>query len=218
MALQSSVVLVVDIANKTEFCWQLADKLTQAGADLALQSSAHTAELTARVKTLRQSGQRVLGVVADPTQPTEVVALMQSVVKALSRLDTLIIMLPEMPKRFLALEPDDLRHWTYDKVLAGITVCQAAARELVGQERPGRLLLLSFADTIPAAQGAHDPLKVLIGSMALELKAFGISVSGISINRDLASDDVRAVTAFLEADLPMTGQYLSMGAPAEVVT
>lgn len=217
MALQGSVILIVDIADEAEFHWQLADRLTQAGADVALQSPVNSTELTARVKALRQSGQRVLGVVADPTQPSEVLALMQSVIKTLSRLDTLIVLVPDMPKHFLALGPDELRHWTYHQALAAITVCQAAARELVGQAQPGRLLLLSFTDTEAAPHPVPSSFSMLIGSMALELKAFGISVSGISIARDSATDCARAVTAFLEADLPTTGQYLSLdGALFEV--
>lgn len=165
----------------------IAMAYAMAGAKV-VATARNEAKLNAVVEQIRGEGGEVTPVVADPSKPADVAALIQAATDAYGRLDILAIGHGyNKPANILDQSVED---WSYimDADLKSVyIVCKAAAEKMAEQGDGGKIVVVSSARSkmgmagytgYCASKGACD---LMIQSMACDLSAkYGINVNTIN--------------------------------------
>lgn len=221
MALTGKVALVTggDTGIGKAICLRLARE----GADVAIDYHGERAPADKLAQELERLGRRALAIGADVSDPGQVSAMVEQVVKTFGRLDILVNNAGiEKRAPFLDVTVED-----FDRVLAvnlrGVFLCaQAAAREMARQ-RSGRIINISsvhedlaFPEFVAYA-ASKGGVRMLMRTLAVELAPLGITVNDVApgaiatpINTETLKDPEKVRQ--LEALIPLG----RIGKPEEV--
>jgi len=212
MALTGKVALVTggDTGIGKAICLRLA----RDGADVAIDYHGDRAPADELAQEIERLGRRALAIAADVSDPGQVGAMVEQVVKTFGRLDILVNNAGiEKRASFLDVAVED-----FDRVLAvnlrGAFLCaQAAAREMARQ-RSGRIINISsvhedlaFPEFVAYA-ASKGGIRMLMRTLAVELAPLGITVNNVApgaiatpINADTLKDPEKVHQ--LEALIPL---------------
>lgn len=202
----------------------IALQLAKEGASIVVNYAHAKDKADAVQKELENLGAKVLVVQADISQYQQAVGLVQQAVEHFGRLDILVNNAGmEIHSPFL-----DVTEEQYDKVMSvdikgPFFVAQAAAKIMVEQKAPGRIINISSVhEDLPMPQNvpycvAKGGLRMLMRTICLELAPYNITVNNIGpgaidtpIDADVKADPVK-FKALLD-EIP----FHRMGQPEEV--
>lgn len=157
------------------------------GAAVVMDYRRHPEEAQDTVLQIKGAGGRAVAVHADVTNPEDVRALVQTAVEQFGRLDIMVNnagMEHRMP--FLETPPE-----VWDEIIAvNLTGpwlgCQEAAKQMVSQGGPGRIINVSSVhEDLPAPTNspycaAKGGVRMLMRTIAVELAPHGITVNNIA--------------------------------------
>lgn len=186
MRLKGKVALVTGAASSRSIGWGIARALAEEGADVVVNDVAQLDALDARVRDIQALGRRGLAIVADVTQPDRVEAMIARTVAQLGRLDIVASNAGIVHwEQFLDITPAHLRAIVDVNLKGNVYVCQAAARQMIRQREGGRIIMTSSVQSdmhfpiTPVYGGTKRAAHILVGTMALELAQYGITVNHI---------------------------------------
>lgn len=186
MRLKGKVALVTGAASPRSIGWGIARALAEEGADVIVNDVAQPDELEARAEDIRALGRRGLAIVADVTQPDQVETMMARTVTEMGRLDIVASNAGIINwQQFLDITPASLRAIVNVNLKGNAYVCQAAARHMIRQGQGGRIIVTSSVQAdmhfpiTPVYGGTKRAAHILVGTMALELAQYGITVNHI---------------------------------------
>ncbi len=201
-------------------------ELAREGADVALQYGRGTAQAEATAKRIRELGRKAVAVQADVADPGACRSLVDSVVRALSRVDVLVCMAghPFRPdtwnKEFTALTPEDVRRPLEVDLLGSVYTVQAVLPGMMTRKR-GSIILTG---STPALTGdvvgipylvAKAGLLALTRALSQRYGPHGIRVNAVA----LGSIDSAAMAGISPADRKVLEQEPALrrwGKPEEV--
>jgi glucose 1-dehydrogenase len=202
----------------------IALAIAREGAAVAVDYRSHPDEAKQIVDEVEGFGGKAVSVHADVSDPGDVRNLIQSAVKEFGRLDVMINNAGIEEKMPFLETPLDVWNRTIAVNLTGAWLgCQEAARQMVAQGGPGRIINVSSVhEDLPMPTNspycaAKGGLRMLTRTIAVELAPHGITVNNIAPGAvDTPMD------APLERDPDRMQQLLSeiplqrMGKPEEV--
>jgi glucose 1-dehydrogenase len=157
------------------------------GAAVAVDYRTHPDEAKKIVEGIEGSGGRAISVRADVSNPGDVKNLIQNAVEEFGRLDIMVNNAGVEQKMPFLDTPLDVWNKIISVNLTGAWLgCQEAAKQMVGQGGPGRIINISSVhEDLPmptnspycAAKGA---LRMLTRTIAVELAAHDITVNNIA--------------------------------------
>ena len=178
------------------------------------------------VKEIEDSGGRAVTVRADVSKPEDVKALVERTVKELGRLDVMVNNAGVEHKMPFLETPLEVWEEIIAVNLTGPWLgCQEAARQMVGQGAPGRIINVSSVhEDLPMPTNspycaAKGGLRMLTRTIAVELAPHGITVNNVAPGAVATPMD-----ATLEANAGQIEELLSeiplgrMGQPEEVAS
>ncbi len=185
MRLEGKTALVTGAAHERSIGWGIARALAEEGADVAVNDYRMLDRLEARADDLRAMGVRSLGVPADVTNVQQVDALVARVVETFGRLDIVVSNAGIIRwEHFLDITAKNLRAIAAVNLLGTANVCRAAARQMIAQGG-GRIILSSSVQSdmqfpiTPVYGGTKRAMHIFVGSLALELAPYQITVNHI---------------------------------------
>lgn len=186
MRLKGKVALVTGAASPRSIGWGIARALAEEGADIVINDVAQPDALEARAQDVRALGGRGLAIVTDITRPDQVEAMMEHTVAEMGRLDIVASNAGIINwQQFLDITPASLRAIVNVNLKGNVYVCQAAARHMIRQGQGGRIIITSSVQAdmhfpiTPVYGGTKRAAHILVGTMALELAQYGITVNHI---------------------------------------
>jgi glucose 1-dehydrogenase len=221
MALTGKVALVTggDTGIGKAICLRLARE----GADVAIDYHGERAPADELAQEIERLGRRALAIGADVSDPGQVSAMVEQVMKMFGRLDILVNNAGiEKRAPFLDVTVED-----FDRVLAvnlrGVFLCAQAAARKMARQRSGRIINISsvhedlaFPEFVAYA-ASKGGVRMLMRTLAVELAPLGITVNDVApgaiatpINADTLKDPEKVRQ--LEALIPLG----RIGKPEEV--
>lgn len=186
MRLKGKVALVTGAASSRSIGWGIARALAEEGADVVVNDVAQPDVLEARAQDVRALGGRGLAIVTDVTRPDQVEAMIARAVAEMGRLDIVASNAGIINwQQFLDITPASLRAIVNVNLKGNVYVCQAAARQMIRQGQGGRIIMTSSVQAdmhfpiTPVYGGTKRAAHILVGTLALELAQYGITVNHI---------------------------------------
>lgn len=209
--LDGKVALVTGAALERGIGRGIALALADYGADVAVNDVAHDEEALRRVSEIEERGRHSTYVRADVSVPEEATRMVAEVVERLGRLDIFVSNAGVQTWQELADVTPEAWEWITGVNLHGaFFACRAAAEQMRGQGRGGRIVVISSVHaSMPfPSMGVYGATKqavaLLTGVMAREWARDGITVNHVApgwvdtdINRDspgLATEEARHAT------------------------
>jgi NAD(P)-dependent dehydrogenase (short-subunit alcohol dehydrogenase family) len=182
--LDGRVALITGGARGIGFA--IAERLLDAGASIAIAARTHGDLDTARDRLA--AGDRVTVHRCDVSDPQQVTELVDAVVDGFGRLDVLVCSHGTYAgaRSFMNITLEEYDATMNINVRGGFLCAQAAAREMVGSERGGRIVLISSMNAVMSQAGAADydaskaALHGLTRALAIELGPRGVTVNAIA--------------------------------------
>jgi 3-oxoacyl-[acyl-carrier protein] reductase len=180
----------------------IAVELAKDGWDVAISYRDNKKQAEEVAAEVAEAGQRSVAARCDLASVGEAQGLVRATVDALGGIDALVQNVGMMtPAPFLQTTFEDLdRHWDVN-TRGAFAVAQAAAAEMVDQQRGGRIVFITSRAASHAVENlaaycmTKAAVKALTGVAALELAPHGINVNSVApatvetdLNRDLLAD------------------------------
>lgn len=157
------------------------------GAAVVVDYRSHPEAAQETVEQIKSAGGKAAAVRADVTQPEDVRTLIQHAVQEFGRLDVLVNNAGVEQKIPFLKTPLDVWNKVITVNLTGPWLgCQEAAKQLVSQGGPGRIINISSVhEDLPMPTNspycaAKGGLRMLMRTIALELGPYGITVNNIA--------------------------------------
>lgn len=186
MRLSGKVALVTGAADARSIGWGIASVLADEGADIIVNDIAQPDALAARVDELRARGRRALAVQADVADAAQVDAMFEQALRALGRVDIVASNAGIIRwEPFLDIRPATLRQLVNVNIKGNANVCRAAARAMIAQGDGGRIVITSSVQAdmqfpvSPVYGATKHAMHTFVGSLALELAPYGITVNHV---------------------------------------
>jgi glucose 1-dehydrogenase len=185
MQLENKVAVVTGASSGIGNAVALA--FAEEGAAIVVNYRGHSEAARDVVEHIKNAGGRAVAVRADVTKPEDVRTLIQNSVQEFGRFDILVNNAGVEHKMPFLKTPLDV----WDKVIAvNLTGpwlgCQEAAKQLVSQGGPGRIINISSVhEDLPMPTNspycaAKGGLRMLTRTIAVELAPYGITVNNIA--------------------------------------
>jgi meso-butanediol dehydrogenase / (S,S)-butanediol dehydrogenase / diacetyl reductase len=183
--LRGKVALVTGAGDARSIGWGIAAALAAEGADVAV-NDINPAELPAREADLVAWGVRGLGLPGNVADSAAVDAMFAHTVATLGRLDIVVSNAGIIRwEHFKDITPATVRLLTDVNLKGNVYVCRAAARQMIAQGSGGRLIITSSVQAsmhfpiTPVYGATKHAMFPFVGSLALELAPYGITVNHI---------------------------------------
>ena len=200
----------------------IALRLAQEGAKVVVNWRKSPADET--LKLIHDAGGEAVAIQADVSQPQDVQKLIDETVKQLGRVDIVVNNAGIETKHPFVDYPIEMMKKILDVNLLGpMLVMQAAARQMIKQKAPGRIINISSVhEDLPMPTnapycGSKGGLRMMMRTVAVELAPHQITVNNIgpgAIHTDIDADvqgDPEMEKALM-AEIPLA----RWGQPAEV--
>jgi len=186
MRLKGKVALVTGAADDRSIGWGIAEALAQEGANVVVNDVVKLDALASRAQEIEEMGRRALAIPADVTQVEAVDAMVAQTVNDLGRLDIVVSNAGIIRwEHFLEITPHNLQAVVDVNIKGNVNVCRAAAHRMIEQGDGGRIILTSSVQSdmqfpvTPVYGATKHAMHIFVGSLALELARYGITVNHI---------------------------------------
>lgn len=184
MKLKNKIAIVTGGARGIGF--GCAEALAREGASLALADRPGSTELAGAAETLRAIGAEVLPIEADAFSREGCESVLAATLERFGTVDVLVSV-PGFNRRasFLDYDPTDFEAILNAVLLGGFHMSQLVARQLVAENKPGRIVFISSVlARIPNARcvaysAAKSALNTMMQTMSVELCDHRINVNAI---------------------------------------
>ncbi len=186
MRLKGKTALVTGAADDRSIGWGIALALAQEGANIVVNDVVMPNELEKRVNDLNELGVGGLAVQSDVTDPSAVDDMVEQTIEKFGQIDIVASNAGIIRwEGFLEITPKNLRQIVDVNIKGNVNVCRSVAKQMIKQGQGGRIIITSSVQSdmhftvTPVYGGTKHAMHTFVGSLALELAPYNITVNHV---------------------------------------
>lgn len=186
MRLKGKTALVTGVSDERSIGWGIAFALAQEGANIVVNDINQADKLAQRVDDLEKLGVGGLAIQADVTDPVAVDDMVARIIEVFGQIDILASNAGIIRwESFLKITPKNLRSIINVNIKGNVNICRAVAKQMIQQGTGGRIVITSSVQSdmhftvTPVYGGTKHAMHSLVGSLALELAPYHITVNHV---------------------------------------